>query len=514
MTVQLVWFKKDLRVADHAPLSMAAKHGSVLAVYVVEPEILKTEEFDSSHQIFINQCLKDLDENLLKLGNGLVILYGNLPETFEKLKQVVPFEKIWCHEEIGNQVSYRRDLRVQAWCRKNGIAYEEIPQTGVVRRLSSRDGWSEKWFRRMKAARFSTPDIVLPALEQSQLSQMPAEIVLTLDGAIGLGRSLQLSDLGLPPSTKPLAQIGGETAAHAELASFLFKRSLDYRSGISSPISSSSTCSRLSPYLAFGAISLRTAYQASVMRRVQLSKQPNFGHWQKSLAAYEERLIWHCHFMQKLEDEPQIEFQNISRVYDGLREDEFRQDYFDAWCEGMTGYPMIDACMRALKQSGWINFRMRAMLVSFASYNLWLHWQPTAVYLARHFLDFEPGIHYPQFQMQSGTTAINDIRVYSAAKQGRDQDPDGTFIRQYVPELANVPIEYLHQPETMPPLFQQFHGCIIGQDYPAPIVDEHALRVAKEKIFQLRKTDLATQDAQRVQLKHGSRRKQGDKNWR
>jgi deoxyribodipyrimidine photo-lyase len=156
---------------------------------------------------------------------------------------------------------------------------------------------------------------------------------------------------------------------------------------------------------------MRTAYQASVMRRAQLSKQQNNGHWQNN--------------------------------------------YFDAWCEGLTGYPMIDACMRALKESGWLNFRMRAMLVSFASYNLWLHWQPTAVYLARHFLDFEPGIHYPQLQMQSGTTAINQVRVYSPSKQGRDQDPD---------------------------------GCIIGQDYPAPIVNEEASRVAKDKIFQLRKT--------------------------
>ncbi|CAN5508448.1 deoxyribodipyrimidine photo-lyase [soil metagenome] len=506
MAVQLVWYKKDLRVADHAPLTQACKNGPVVCVYVIEPEILSSAEFDSSHQVFINQCLEELHQKLLNLNNGLLILHDNLPEAFEKLRREIPFEKIWCHEEIGNRVTYDRDLRVQSWCKKNGIAYEELPQTGVVRRLKSRDGWSEKWFSRMKAARIATPDIVAP--------HSFAEEHLAAHKLSSFGKIFGLDQLGLPPSTKPLAQIGGEAIAQTELASFIFERSKQYRFGISSPISSRLSCSRLSPYLAFGAISLRTVYQASVMRRVQLAKKPDNGSWQKSLSAFEERLIWHCHFMQKLEDEPEVEFQNISKIYDGLREDAFRQDYFDAWCEGLTGYPMIDACMRALKESGWINFRMRAMLVSFASYNLWLHWQPTAVYLARHFLDFEPGIHYPQFQMQSGTTGINDIRVYSATKQGRDQDPDGSFIRHYVPELANVPIEYLHQPELMPPLFQQFHGCIIGKDYPAPIVDEQNLKMAKERIFDLKKTEAALIDAQRVQLKHGSRKKPQGKEWR
>ncbi len=479
MAVQLVWYKKDLRVADHLPLSLAAKQGPVLCVYVIEPEIIHAAEFDSSHQVFINECLEDLHSKLVRLNSGLVILRGNLPEAFEKLRQELAFEKIWCHEEIGNKVTYVRDLRLQSWCKSTGIAYEELPQTGVIRRLRTRDGWSEKWFSRMKAPRIQAPTSTLTILNDDQD---------WLKRLSGFGKIPKLSALDLPPSTKPLAQKGGESNGQNELASFLIDRSQHYRTGISSPITSRITCSRLSPYLTFGALSMRTAYQASVMRRAQLSKQQNNGHWQNSLTAFEERLIWHCHFMQKFEDEPQIEFQNMSRVCDGLREDAFRQDYFDAWCEGLTGYPMIDACMRALKQSGWINFRMRAMLVSFASYNLWLHWQPTAVYLARHFLDFEPGIHYPQFQMQSGTTAINDVRVYSASKQGRDQDPAGIFIKKYVPELTNVPIEYLHQPELMPPLFQQFHGCIIGKDYPSPIVDEKALRTAKDKIFQLRKT--------------------------
>jgi deoxyribodipyrimidine photo-lyase len=502
MAVQLVWFKKDLRVFDHKPLSLAAASGEVLCLYVIEPEVIFAEDFDPSHQLFINQCLLDLHKNLTTIGGALLVMRGDLPAVFADLKSKITFEKIWCHEETGNDITYKRDLRVQAWCKANGVVYEEIPQTGVIRRLRNRDGWSKKWFERMGEDLTPTPPrIYAPALPVASDLQ-PGEIP-------------SLARIGLPPSTRPGAQIGGEALAQAELQSFLYARGKNYRFEMSSPVTGEKSCSRISPYLTFGAISLRTVYQASVERRKHLLAEPGANSWQKSLASFEERLIWHCHFMQKLEDEPEIEFHNMARVYDGLREGEFRQDYFQAWCEGMTGYPMIDACMRALKETGWVNFRMRAMLVSFASFDLWLHWRPTALFLARLFLDYEPGIHYSQFQMQAGTTGINSIRVYSPIKQGLDQDPHGDFIRRYVPELRNVPIEYLHQPELMPPLFQQFHGCIIGQDYPAPIVDHaQASKIAKDKIFALRKTVEANLAADKVFQKHGSRKKPGGKQWR
>jgi len=325
------------------------------------------------------------------------------------------------------------------------------------------------------------------------------------------GRIPRPNELGLGPNRRTKPQIGGESYAHQELDSFLKVRGVDYRKGMSSPVTAPESCSRLSPYLAWGCISVKSVYQRVVARQHQLSEAPprSFDtRWTNSLRSFASRLAWHCHFMQKLEDEPELEFRNLSRVYDGLRENDFDERRFEAWKTGQTGYPMIDACMRALAETGWINFRMRAMLMSFASNHLWLHWRPTAVHLATQFLDFEPGIHFSQCQMQSGTTGINTVRIYSPAKQVIDHDPTGLFIRKYVPELANVPAEYLAEPHRMPLGVQSAVGCRIGCDYPQPIVDHRAAyKSAQQKIFAIRQTASAIDEATRVFIKHGSRKK-------
>jgi deoxyribodipyrimidine photo-lyase len=166
--------------------------------------------------------------------------------------------------------------------------------------------------------------------------------------------------------------------------------------------------------------------------------------------------------------------------------------------------------MRALIATGWINFRMRAMLMSVASYQLWLPWRDSGLVLARLFVDYEPGIHWSQCQMQSGTTGINTIRIYNPIKQGQDHDPQGQFLRQWLPELARVPVVHLHEPWTMPPSTQTSAGCLLGVDYPLPLVEPAAAaREAKQRIWDRRQEPGFREWAATVLQTHGSRRSGG-----
>jgi deoxyribodipyrimidine photo-lyase len=284
------------------------------------------------------------------------------------------------------------------------------------------------------------------------------------------------------------------------MKSFLGERGRDYRFQMSSPVTAFDACSRLSPHLTWGTISMREVAQATSQRIRTIShlNDPASKSWRASLISFMGRQHWHCHFMQKLEDEPRIEFENLHRAYDGMRPDIADPQRLAAWCAGETGFPFIDACMRALRQHGWINFRMRAMLMSFASYHLWLPWRDSGLHLARQFVDYEPGIHWSQVQMQSGTTGINTIRVYNPVKQGLDQDPTGTFVRTHVPELAVVPDAFIHEPWRWP-------GASTLR-YPLPIVDHAAAaKAARDALYALRKRSGHCEAAREIAAKHGSR---------
>ncbi len=219
--------------------------------------------------------------------------------------------------------------------------------------------------------------------------------------------------------------------------------------------------------------------------------------------SFQGRLHWHCHFMQKLEDEPRLEFENLHRAYDGLRQPSGSDDTrLNAWRKGETGLPFVDACMRYLAATGWLNFRMRAMLTAFASYHLWLDWRAPGLHLARQFTDYEPGIHWPQIQMQSGTTGINTVRIYNPVKQGYDQDPTGDFVRKWVPELATLDGPVVHEP------WKHISAeTVLDQSYPMPIVDhQQAARNARQKIYGIRKGANYRKAADAIQAKHGSRK--------
>lgn len=482
----LVWFKKDLRVNDHHPLHEATFGDEVVALYILEPEWIQSYEFSLSHYQFLKECLFELKNKLSEFQIPLVVKYGQAQEVFQNLHHQWKFEKVLAHQETGVDWTYQRDRQLISWFKSQSVEFKEFQQFAVHRKIRSRDQWNE--LRKKTIERKLIPNPIAKSTGKLNLISDPWP---------------DLQAKNEDQKLKPVLQKGGILQAHATLSSFLDERSALYLQNISNPIGASKHGSRISPYLSFGNISMSEIHHQLAERKRNLADPI----WKKSLWAFENRLWWHCHFIQKLETEPEIELRNVNRAFDGMRELDFNESHFRAWCRGETGVPMIDAAMRCLHQTGWINFRMRAMLVSFAAYHLWLHWERPAQYLAQHFLDFEPGIHFSQFQMQSGVTGINTIRIYSPVKQAEDQDVDGEFIHQYLPELKSLQAPYLYQPETLPPLLQMESGCLLGRDYPYPIVDlKQAYHQAKQKIYDWKKSPEVRLAAQVVLNKHGSRK--------
>ncbi|MEM9191753.1 MAG: FAD-binding domain-containing protein [Myxococcota bacterium] len=488
----MVWYKRDLRIRDHAPLFDAAERARqggapVLPLFVFEPEYWALAEHDSAHYAFVVECLEELAEALRTRGASLTVRVGEMPEVLAELHRGRPITHLWSHRETGGAFTFARDLRVAAFCRGAGIPWTERGQDGVVRKLGSRDGWSARWNRRMRRP-------LVPAPEHIVATHIPAAPIPSA------------KELGLAGPGRPERQRGGESLGLATLSSFLRERSPAYREHMSSPVTAERSCSRLSPYLAWGAVSLRRAVQATARHRSRVQRENPA--WAESLDAFRSRLQWHCHFIQKLESEPRIETENMHSGYDALWQGPFDEGRFVAWQRGETGYPLVDACMRSLRATGWLNFRMRAMLVSFATHLLWLPWRRPALHLAALFLDYEPGIHFSQIQMQAGTTGINALRIYNPEKQARQQDPTGEFIRRWVPELASIPSEAIFRPSTLGPAQQEAFGVVIGRDYPAPVVEfAPAYRSARRKLEEIRRQPALRTEAREVAHRHGSRRR-------
>jgi deoxyribodipyrimidine photo-lyase len=426
--ITLVWLKRDLRLHDHAPLAEASRRcadgGRAIAVYVRERDYWATDKASEDQWGFVAECLRDLAAGLEKIGGRLLIAEAPSAEiVLEALFNHYEITELLCHQETGNAWTFNRDKRVFRLCREQGIPVVEFLQTAVLRGSKApREKPEHQAFWRDW---ITTPQIPVPELWRDP-SVLPS--------------SFMAPDLSTPAHV--LRQRGGESLALGLLESFLRERCLlheGYRVEMGSPLHAHESCSRLSPHLTWGSLSTKCAAQAAMARE----PSPPYGSMMHR-NSFHRRLRWRDHFLQKFESLPWMEFRCINPARETLHG--WDETAYERWASGMTGYPFVDACMRSLNETKWINFRARAMLVSFASYALNLDWRRFAPHLARTFLDYEPGIHYSQLQMRSGTTHGSPPRIYNPIKQSLEKDPEGEFIRQWVPELSDLSGSVIHLP--------------------------------------------------------------------
>ena len=481
MSINIIWFKRDLRIHDHQALQQATQQElPILLLFVFEQELFQQDDFSYRHYKFLKESVIDLQKNIANINAKLITKNGEIINILNQLHKKYNINQIFSHQETGNYWTYQRDINVKKFCIKNSIKWQEYVQNGVIRNLKNRDGWALSWHKTMSKNIIAPPNYINFINEDCDPIFSAQKFNISYDQILS-------------------PQIGGRDNGLKIFDDFLQFRGQNYSKEMSSPVSAFTSCSRISTYLTFGSISIKEIYQAALARslKVKSLNKEQKGQWPQTMRSFLSRLRWHCHFIQKLEDEPEIEYRNLHPSYDLIR-NEFNEEFYEAWKNSKTGFPMIDASMQALKETGWINFRMRAMLVSFAANHLWLDWRKFSHHLARLFTDYEPGIHYSQIQMQSGTTGINAIRIYSPTKQLTDHDPEGIFIKKYLPILKDVSKKTLIMPSQ---------EGLFAPNYPEPIINEkEARKNAITQLYNIKNNPSHKIEAKNIVKKHASRK--------
>ncbi|MCL4129522.1 UNVERIFIED_CONTAM: hypothetical protein GTU68_060752 [Idotea baltica] len=477
--INVVWFKRDLRLQDNeAILNALHSKKKTLFLYVFENSLIDDPHYNVRHWNFIKQSILDLNEDLKEYNTKVLCAQTEVITAFNQLQNNYKIDTVFSHQETGLLITYNRDKDFARYCRNNNINWIENNNNGVLRGLLNREDWFEKWDEYMYEP-------------QLQIDYKKANFI-NIEEIKNIERGFIIPNLQTKPSK--ILQLGGTKMAWKYALSFFEKRHQNYMFHISKPALARESSSRLSPYIAWGNVSIRQIFQ----KANQYINETNKRH----LGAFISRLRWQAHFIQKFEMEHTMENESVNKGYHKLKKS-ISSKYQKAWKEGKTGFPLVDASMRCLIETGYLNFRMRSLLVSFFTHILWQPWQASSQHLSKLFLDFEPGIHFPQLQMQAGETGINNLRIYNPVKNSLEHDADATFIKKWVPELANLPIPFIHEPYLMTPLDQQFNNFKLGENYPYPIVDiKSARKKASDILWNLKKNPVVQKESIRILNKH------------
>ncbi len=469
LDIALFWFRRDLRATDNAGLFHALKSArQVHCVFVFDREILDALAEKRDRRVeFIWESVGELDAALKKLGGGLIVRHAHAVEAIPQLALEIKADAVFTNEDYEPQ-AIARDLAVRDALMRCDIGFHTFKDTVIFEKdeVLTQVGGTYSVFTPYKNA-------WLKMLDDFQLKSYPVEKYRAhFAKPVSKDALMPLETLGFERTNlKALGIDAGESAARKLLTDFV-KRIDDYKTARDFPAVKG--VSYLSIHNRFGTISIRE------LARAAHAKSPGNAGAQTWLS----ELIWRDFYFQILYHHPHAAKSAFRPEYDAIvwPNDEA---LFSAWCEARTGYPIIDAAMRQINETGYMHNRLRMIVASFLTKDLLIDWRWGEQYFADNLNDFDLSANNGgwQWAASTGCDAQPYFRIFNPVTQSERFDPHGKFIRRYLPALKAVPDKFIHAPWMLPPLDQQACGVVIGRDYPAPVVDHATQRLAALALY-------------------------------